>query len=389
MSEPIKHPTLYTRDSEGRVRVWWVERDGDKIRNIAGIEGGSLVESKWKEIKPKNIGKRNAKSAEDQAIVETEALYKKQLKKHGYWEDRNDIDNGPRYIEPMLAEKLADYPITDPTESWYSQPKYDGFRCMVQPEKDLATSKHGDPFATVGHIVERLNEFPQRDEIMAFDGELYNHELREDFNQIASLISKKKPTMDQLNEAFDMIQYYVYDFVPVPEYAHLTYEDRYAILQYIIPADDSRIKLTRSDKIEGATIEEFLANVEDRRVECLELEFEGQMLRRGDSLYEVGRRVRTLIKNKVFIDEEFVVIDILEGKGNGAGLAKKAEFKNAAGETFRAGINGNNAFTRDLLENKNLYIGGEATVRYFSLTPGKNVPRFGKVTQFFGGPRRF
>ncbi|QIG70838.1 ATP-dependent DNA ligase protein [Rhizobium phage RHph_I1_18] len=369
--------------------MWYCQQDGDLIRNISGIEDGKLTESKWKQIEPKNVGKRNFIPAHRQAEKEIEALYAKQIKKHGYWRNRSEIDNAAAYIKPMLAEHLKDNPIADPNEGWFIQPKFDGYRCIAEPTR--STSKHGEVFATTEHITEAL-QGSFRPEIRAFDGELYNHEFKEDFNTISSLIAKKKPTRDELNRVFDLLQYHVYDFVPNPGYEHLTYRERFAILQEVFkPLDNSLLlHLTKCEYVVADTLEELKDKIEQHRLWCtVEQGYEGQMLRRAKSVYQIDYRTTDLLKNKVRIDREYVVEDILEGKGNGAGLAKKAVFTNELGHKFRAGINGNNAFTAQILKDKHLYIGGDATVEFFSYTPGKKVPRFGKVTKFYEGSRKF
>ena len=43
------------------------------------------------------------------------------------------------------------------------------------------------------------------------DGELYNHELKADFNKIISLVRKVKSTPADMEEAKSLVQYHVYD----------------------------------------------------------------------------------------------------------------------------------------------------------------------------------
>lgn len=383
MEEIVTYPTLYAADADGSVRIWYVERSGNKIRNVSGLIDGKHTTSGWKTITGKNIGKSNETTDIQQAESDIVSLYAKQRKKSGYWDNIEDAGT-KRYVEPMLAQKIADYPITDTSETWYAQPKLDGFRCVANGS--IGTSKHGDPFATVGHITQKLAEL-MREEILMFDGELYNHRYKDDFNKIASLISKKKPSAAHLNAVFDLIQYHIYDFVPAPGFEHLTYEQRQVILAETLPTDDLIIIPVRTVKLHSHDLSILIDMIEEDRKEVVELGYEGQMLRRGRSLYQQGIRTTDLRKNKIFIDEEFVTIDIIEGVGTAAGKAKSAIFENAQGERFKAGIRGSDEVTAEYLRNKHLYIGGEATVRYFNLTPGKLVPRHGKVVHFYQGKR--
>ena len=98
--------------------------------------------------------------------------------------------------------------------------------------------------------------------------------------------------------------------------------------------------------------------------EWLSLGFEGQMLR-TDTAYEVGKRAKALLKRKEFIDSEFTVADVEEGKGNRSGGAGAILL--TTGD--RAGIRGDRAFTVSLLKNKAALIGKLVTVRYQNKTP--------------------
>jgi DNA ligase-1 len=115
----------------------------------------------------------------------------------------------------------------------------------------------------------------------------------------------------------------------------------------------------------------------------LEEGYEGMMYRNPLSTYQEGKRTKDLIKRKEHIDKEFILIDVLEGLGNRAGMAGKVVCK-IGPHTFEANIKGKNRFNtafewfKELLVNKHKYIGEIVTIRYQNLTPdGK--PRFGRM----------
>ena len=62
------------------------------------------------------------------------------------------------------------------------------------------------------------------------DGELYNHELKFDFNKIVSLVRKTKPEKEDLLESKNLIQYWIYDY---PFYEDLVFSERYKKLQSV------------------------------------------------------------------------------------------------------------------------------------------------------------
>jgi DNA ligase 1 len=45
------------------------------------------------------------------------------------------------------------------------------------------------------------------------DGELYNHDLKNDFEKIISLVRKTKPTEEDRLESTQMVQFHCYDIV--------------------------------------------------------------------------------------------------------------------------------------------------------------------------------
>ena len=106
----------------------------------------------------------------------------------------------------MLAHKVNENRI-DFSEKVFIQPKLDGVRCIFT--KDGAYSRAGKKFHNLRHIELRLERFFKAQPNAVLDGELYNHALRDDFEQIISLVRKQKPTdKDRLN-AHKLIQYHV------------------------------------------------------------------------------------------------------------------------------------------------------------------------------------
>ena len=115
----FKLPTLYKRDTTGKIREWTIEWQ-DTIpgtRTVAGIKDGKLVTSGWKETEAKNEGRANATTAKEQAQKEAEAEWKKKEEKE-YFEFVNQIDSYDKF-KPQLAQ---DY-TKRPQDSGWSQPK--------------------------------------------------------------------------------------------------------------------------------------------------------------------------------------------------------------------------------------------------------------------------
>jgi hypothetical protein len=106
--------------------------------------------------------------------------------------------------------------------------------------------------------------------------------------------------------------------------------------------------------------------------------YEGQMIRLDEN-YE-NKRSKFLLKHKSFIDEEFNILDIIQGIGNKTGMVGAFVFKSKTGRIFNASPKFNWEECIAMWNNRANLIGKSATVKYFNLTPD-GVPRFGYVTK--------
>lgn len=135
--------TLFSRRSDNKIQIWWAEIDGEKYRFGSGIQNGACTISEWTTAKPKNLGKKNETTAEEQAELEVLALYKKKKDK-GYREDIDEVDDTP--FEVMLAKDYNDYDISFPI---YTQPKLDG---CISSSSLIKTKEFG--YLTIKYIVD-------------------------------------------------------------------------------------------------------------------------------------------------------------------------------------------------------------------------------------------
>lgn len=370
----------YKMDTAGRMRSWEVQfsNDGESYCTVTGIEGGSPVTSGWTSCKPKNVGKKNATTASEQAKIEAQALLVKKTDK-GWKLDRNVALNTPADFEPMLAQKYVNWGKLPKAMTIYTQPKLDGIRCIATAE-GLFT-RNGKRIVAVPHIEFKLRELFEQDPTFVLDGELYNHALRANFNEIVSLVRKTKVTPQDQEKALQ-VQFHIYD---TPSYEDVNFGDRWSRLliklnNYIgaRPGCEDFLVPVRTFAVPSAgRLNEVYANF-------LEAGYEGQMVRL-DLPYE-EKRSKTLLKRKEFLDSEFEIVEVQEGNGNWAGYAKRVVLKLDDGRTFGAGLKGDQDFARSLLSRKDDVVGCEATVRYFTPTPD-GIPRFPVVYTIHDGTR--
>ena len=220
---------------------------------------------------------------------------------------------------------------------------------------------------------------------MVVDGELYNHELHDDFSQILSLVRKEKQTEEQKELVREKVQYHVYDLLA--KNTNWNFTRRQDVLRDLFSKETPYIVLTRTNFVgsEKGLDELYAAYLADG--------YEGQMVR-VDDVYE-NKRSKFLMKRKEFVDAEFKILNIVEGKGNWAGYAKTMTFelpntfdisKSDGVYTCDAGLKGTQEFTKNLLENRDKYIGGEVTIRYFEPPTGYK-PRFPVAVAFYENER--
>jgi DNA ligase 1 len=354
--------TLYKRTSTGAVQIWFMEVDGDKYRSTSGQIDGKKTTTEWTVAKPKNEGRANATTAEQQAVAEVEAEYKKKLKRD-YKRELDAIDTIERF-KPMLADKWGDRKAKVTEKYVHMQPKLDGIRCIAK--KDGLWTRNGERILGAPHIHEQLSGLFERMPDLILDGELYNHEFKDDFNAIVSCVKKTKPTEEDLKLSAERIQYWVYD---MPADAH--FSERNKVMQNIIDFEleaDNSIVITQTSEV-------HIDDVDKTAAIYIEAGFEGAMVRLPGK-YE-NKRSKTLLKWKEFQDEEFPIVDIQEGDGNRSGMAARVVVSLPDGRNFSSGIIGNVEYCKQLLANKDQHIGKLATIVFQHYTPD-GVPRFPK-----------
>lgn len=360
-----KYPTLYSRTSTGAVQTWYMEQDGNKYRSVSGQLDGQKTESGWQFAAIKNDGKANSTTPEQQATKEVEAKYKKK-KKTGYTDDVNEIDN-IGYIEPMLAKQFTDYQdsIVYPVAV---ENKLNGICCIRQAKGGF--SRKGEQFFCIDHIL-RVTEalfdvFPDA----VLHGELFNYELKNRLNKIASLVSvNRKPesiTPADLAESEKTIKFYVYDGYGFNGITEKTpFAKRKEALKEIL-------KGVKYVEVLDYRIANSLKEVEAELKATRQRQEEGIMVKLLNGIYE-HKRSKNILKHKNFFDVEFEVVGFEEGTGNWAGCAKgvvcKLHKPTPDGKTtFTSNIRGTQEELRELWENGKKHTGKMATVEYQELS---------------------
>ena len=258
-------------------------------------------------------------------------------------------------MKPMLAHKFNDSRV-DWSKPVYIQPKLDGVRCLFT--KDGAYSRAGNKFMNLAHIEAELIPFFNERPDFVLDGELYNHNLKNDFEKIISLVRKQKPTADDRLEARKLVQFHIYDYIDGKYDSYkrrmhsLVTSDLYCPSIQYVPA-----KLVDSYNYARTIHATFLSDG-----------YEGSIIRL-DGVYKHGRSY-DLMKFKDFSDTEATIVGYELGKGKRTGTLGKFIMLSDEGVTFGCPP-GKGYSYKDLakiLVDINDYIGQRATFTYFQKT---------------------
>jgi len=259
--------------------------------------------------------------------------------------------------KPMLAYPVSNKPIEYNKISM--QPKLDGVRCVIQYDagKVIAYSRTGKEWKNIDHILLNLYKFFDKHPNVILDGELYNHDLKDDFEQIISLVRRQKPDDIDMLESRDMVQFHCYDIIDEA----LTFEERnYFISKHVKPSYCVKHVKTQ------AVATESLAKVVHQQ--NLDNGYEGSILRTND-VYKCGRSW-SLRKFKDFSDAEAYIVGYEAGKGKREGTLGKFLMQDEDGNKFGCppGKGYNYKDMKDMLDNIHEYMGQTATFTYFERT---------------------
>ena len=268
--------------------------------------------------------------------------------------------------KPMLAQNVGDYSRIK-GDDWplYVQPKLDGVRCLIQYDEEgefegngvVAYSRTGKEWKNIDHILTELRPFFLKYPNVILDGELYNHDLKNDFEKIISLVRKTKPTDEDRFESYEKVQFHCYDTVM----EHIDFQGRNKFIM-------NELRDSESVRTVPSMLVYNTEEVEAKHEDLLELGYEGSILRQNKP-YEC-KRSWTLMKIKDFSDAEATIVGYEEGKGKREGHLGKFIMEDDNGIEF--GCPPGKGYTyedmKNMLENIHDYIGKRATFTYFERT---------------------
>jgi len=363
--------TLYSGNKNGSVQQWTVSVSGATITKVYGQVGGALQTAADVVLKGKNVGRSNATTPVTQARAEAKSQWEKKLKS-GYVRVLSDAQSGAvdtqfieGGVEVMLAQKFSQHggKIVYPA---FVQPKLDGVRCVAILENGVCTlwTRTRKPITGVPHIARAIEEqfsgvrWPGRASwaTLVLDGELYQHDYKDKFEQIVSFVRQREPKIGHT-----VVEYHVYDVIEDG--------DMFAARTWTVDELQLRAPLAKVATTEVDSLDEILSMDMEHRAAG----YEGTIVRQAQAMYEAGRSMG-LQKIKQFDDAEFEVTGVRAGRGR---MSECAIFtcSTEIGTTFACKMEGALDTLKTYLTNPDTAIGKKLTVRYQGLTNG-GVPRF-------------
>ncbi len=408
---------LYARDSYGKILEWDIEvqMNGTSvdIKSSYGEFKGAKAITWQRGIKGKNLDRANETNPFEQAILQSKskiALKKKKgyvtLVDLGISKEENNTDNililleaylptdrtdAAGDVKPMKAQQYyrTKKDWVDPTGVLWDDRKYyyaanpyvtketgsviTKFPCMGQPKingvrvtvrmsnnKVVIKSKEGTIYQ-VAHIEDFLNlnndifVYDLIEQDIVLDGELYIHgELLQDINSAV-----KKPNLNTPRIVLVLFDIAIADMNNLARWQ--------LIKEHIKPKLDAHLNRP-VQLIEAVQIldDKGAQTITDR---WIKQGYEGSIFRQFNEEYAFGKRPQGMTKLKRVIDSEFTITNVIPQekdptKGNFVCITKE-------GARFDVTPKGNDEFKRDVLLNKEYYIGKPLTCVFYEWTKDK------------------
>jgi DNA ligase-1 len=270
--------------------------------------------------------------------------------------------------KPMLAYPVSDKPI-DYSKPTFIQPKLDGVRCLIQANvkrhiltPDLneievkAYSRTGKEWKNIDHILEQLIPFFTKYPNVILDGELYNHDFKDDFESIISMVRKTKPTDEDRLKSAENVQFHCYDIID----EKLSYDHRNEFINQSLMLLGDSIHIVDTNML----FREDDAKVYHNR--NLNKGYEGSIVR-TNGVYKCGRSW-SLRKFKDFSDAEALIVGWVEGVGKRKGTIGKFMAQDEDGNLFGMPVMDKFKYLQDNFKKMQGYVGKTATFTYFERT---------------------
>lgn len=323
---------LVTKDTKDKIRVVEIYYEWDNLQHGYLIHRITYQYGGKKTIQPDILIQRGKakRTVTEQCKLEYESHIKKYLDK-GYKKLPSDIDisekekidefigdnktNQDGVLKPMLAKQADKISSSIFNGDFYGSRKVNGVRCLIYyKDNEIRTSSRGsiNYDLTLYHIIsnEKLNEFFIKHPNVILDGEIYKHGWT--LNVISGM-SRSQSTVDETKP----LEFYWYDIVDLEK----PFEERWELMQEyakeleLLEFDPVRewqdgqlkIQLLPQRKMSG------WSSMMKYHNQYVSEGWEGLVIRKASAKYGPGKRTNDMIKIKIYNEDTFKCVDIIQG----------------------------------------------------------------------------
>lgn len=335
----MKLDILYKETKTGAIQQYDVEAIGNTYVVTQGQVGGAMQEY-ITVCEPKNVGKKNESSGEEQAITEAIAKHTKKMK-GGYTTD----PSGTVIVKlPMKVKNYHDQ-MKNVKFPCYESPKLNGVNTEYRVDEvgELTLySRGGETYPIPEHQVEDILEVMETLGVDSLNGEMYIH--GEHLQDIMAATTKHR-------ELSNHLEFHIFDLPTLDE----EYEKR--ALRLVGMQDRSTVKVVpvgqaNSHKELDALHTKYVANG-----------YEGLMVRNASGKYVYGTRSSDVFKYKLAQDAEFKVVGYKLDKHAHAVFEAESE-----GGNFSVKLKGTAEARLAMAAEAESYIGKHLKVEYETLS---------------------
>ena len=363
---PCDATKLYKKDSKGKIRIWEGVVEGDEVVTFTGLIDGKLKEER-RRAKPKNVGKANETTSQEQAKLELISKASRERDK-GYFDTIAEAET-TIVVLPMLAHKYKERKkhIKFPC---MVQPKINGVRCTVKlygGPIDMRTRK-GKEFPRFSNLLADLECISEEGRVshpIYLDGEMHSDLCT--FQELVGHCRRMKPKIGT-EQILESVKLRVFDcFTPCNLDA--SFMSRWSTINKIVGDHRDMVEL----------VETTICNSEEEifalHRRYLAEGYEGTIIRNMTAPYALNSRSNDLQKYKEFFDDEYEIVGGVEGEGRDEGTVVWI-CKTPSGKEFKVRPKGVYEQRKEWFDNLSQYIGKQLTVRYQDFTDD-GIPHFG------------
>ncbi len=314
----MKLERLYKTAKTGATQIIDMEIIGDTYTRYWGQLNGKMQE-KATVAKGKNIGRSNATTPEQQAIIEAEAVWVKKQKTN-----YSTSEEAPVLVElPMKVEKYLQFKhkVNFDTDTVYESPKLNGINMeyrLVDGEI-IHLSRGGELRPIPAHQAKYVRQAFEQLGVDRINGEQYIH--GEHLQDIQSAVTKT-------NELSSELIFYIFDLPTL----NCTYAEKV-----------DRLRAMSVPFFISVEIHEVYSHAEldARHAKYVADGLEGLMVRNGKGTYIYNTRSYDVLKYKVAEDAEFLVLDFnLDKNGHAVFVCSAANKDNGQSDVFKVKLKG-------------------------------------------------